>query len=113
MLRRSFITGLAAGIFAPLIVPRSSLMAMPRAPLIMPSPVFGLTFIEKPNPVTEGWELKLQYFDLVTKTWETVEGLAKVPGLAPVRFIDPSPKLEVTFKLEHFDDSVMQVRPIK
>lgn len=106
--RRVFLTGLAAGIFAPLIVPRSSLMAMPRAPLIMPPPIFGLTFIEKPNPVTEGWEIELQYFDLATKTWETCKGLANLPGCVPVRFVEPT-KLEVTFKLEHFDDSIMKV----
>lgn len=44
--RRFFLTGLAAGIAAPLIVPRSSLMAMPRAPsgLILPKP--GLITVE-------------------------------------------------------------------
>jgi len=34
--RRFFLTGLAAGIAAPMILPRMSLMAMPRAPLIVP-----------------------------------------------------------------------------
>ena len=41
--RRFFLTGLAAGIAAPMILPRSSLMAMPRAPLIVPKPF--LTFV--------------------------------------------------------------------
>lgn len=36
--RRKFLTGLAAGIAAPLIVPHSSLMAMPRAPIYIPRP---------------------------------------------------------------------------